>query len=162
MDTFRRYVILREPLADEKAGAERSRRRRLMESRVRVRPARGVELRTDQSGRCDDRHLPVRFAGAFHADLYVVPERCQKSHQSFHWDIPGAIAEQLRHLQLRDAQDPPGLRLRQPARLDVAVDLQRQSGLEQFLFRMRQAKVGEHIAAALLMGDGRRLSRHVS
>jgi hypothetical protein len=64
--------------------------------------------------------------------------------------IAGAVAHQRRDVRLLDAEDFARLRLRQAARLHDPVDLQREPRLEQFLFRIGQTEIGEHVAAALL------------
>ncbi len=47
-----------------------------------------------------------------------------------------------------NAQNPCGLRLGEAAIFDDAGDFKRQPGLDQFLVRICQAKIGKHIAAA--------------
>jgi hypothetical protein len=63
-------------------------------------------------------------------------------------------------VQLLEAEDLAGLSRRQRALFHDAVDLQRQVGLQQFLLRMRQSKIGEDIAAAVLYTHARLV--HVS
>jgi hypothetical protein len=53
----------------------------------------------------------------------------------------GPITHQQGHLRLPDAEDCAGLRLGDLTRLDDAVDLQRQTRLEQFLFRVGKTRV---------------------
>jgi hypothetical protein len=49
-----------------------------------------------------------------------------------------------------DAKDSSRLRLRQLARLDDPVDLQRQLRLQQFLLRIGQAEIGEQVWLSLI------------
>ena len=82
----------------------------------------------------------MRLPRALDADLHVVAERGQEIHQAFHREISRPIAHEQRHVRLLDAENLTGLRLRQMACLDDAVDLQRQAGFEQFLFGMGRPK----------------------
>src|ERR1044071_1104170 len=73
-----------------------------------------------------------------------------RNHQPADREVAGAVAHQRRAMRLLDAEHLTRLALRQPARLDDLVDVQCEPRLEQFLLRVRQAEVGEHVAAALL------------
>jgi hypothetical protein len=95
-----------------------------------------------------DLHLASRLSRRLDRDLHVLSERGQEFHQPSDREIAGAVAHQQGDVRLLDAEDGAGLRLRQPARFDDFIDLQRQPCLEQFLLRIRQAEIGKDIAAA--------------
>jgi len=81
-------------------------------------------------------------------DLHVLAERGEEVHEAFDGKGGGAVAHQCGNVRLLDAENLSRVRLLEAASLDEAVDLQGEFGLQQFLLRMGQAKVGENIAAA--------------
>src|SRR5262249_44702143 len=89
-------------------------------------------------------------------------ERDKKIDQPFHRKVSGTVPYEQRHMWLLDPEDLARLRLRQTARLDDAVDLQRQASLEEILFRMREPQVREDVAASLDVVDFRELPCHVN
>src|SRR5262249_26752131 len=105
------------------------------------------------------RHFSGRLPRRLHCDLHVLPERSQELDQPPDGEIASTVAHQRRHVRLLDAESLAGLHLGQAARLDDPVDLQRQTSLEQLLFRIWHAEVSEDIAAH--PGFGFRSSRHV-
>jgi hypothetical protein len=82
-------------------------------------------------------------------EMFIVT-RCRVTAKKMGAALTSAIR---RHQLTSGSPSSPGaqaatttsLHLRQVARLDVAADLQCQAGLEEFLFRMGQAEVGEYV-----------------
>ena len=77
-------------------------------------------------------------------NFHVVTQRGQEVHQALDRECSWSIAHQERHVRLLDAKDLARLALRQAAGFDNPIDLERQVGLEQLLFRLgnpRSAKI---------------------
>ena len=91
----------------------------------------------------------MAFAGGPDSDLDVLTEGGQKVHQALDGKGTGAIAHQGGNMGLLDAEDLARFRLGQAALPDVAIDLQGELCLQELLFRVGQAEVGEDVAGAL-------------
>ncbi len=103
------------------------------------------------------------LAGRPHRNLHVLPQGGKKIHKALDGEITRAIAHQQRDVRLLDAENFPGLGLRQVASLDEAVNLEREPCLEELLFGMRKTEVSQDITAALSRPHGAFSSRgHVN
>jgi hypothetical protein len=85
--------------------------------------------------------------------LDVLAKLGQELHQALDREQPRPVAHQTRDVRLLDAEDLAGHGLREAARLDDPVDLQRQARPEQLLLRVGQGEVGEYVPAPLLRPD---------
>src|SRR3989304_2406505 len=104
----------------------------------------------------------MRPARRSDADLYVVAEGGEKFHETLGRKGTGSSTHQVGDVRLRNAEDLAGLGLCQLACLENPVNLKRQAGLEQLLFGIWQAEIGEHVAGAFLDFNLGPLLRHVS
>ena len=87
-------------------------------------------------------------------DFDIVAQRRKEVHQALDGKCSGLAAHEAGDVRLLDAENFPGLRLRELAFLRGAIDLQHEPGLEQFLLWIGQAEIREHVAAAF--GDSSR------
>jgi hypothetical protein len=87
----------------------------------------------------------VLLAGRADGDLNVLAKLGQELHQPLDREHPGPVAHQGRDMRLLDTKDLAGLRLRESARLDDLVDLERQPRLQQVLLSMGQVISGPRI-----------------
>ena len=66
------------------------------------------------------------LAGWPHGNLYVLAHGGKKIHKALDGETARAVAHQQRDVWLLDAEDFPGLGLRQVALLDEAINLERE------------------------------------
>jgi len=96
-----------------------------------------------------DGHLTMFLARGPYDNLHVLPKGGEKVYEAFDREGAGAVAHQGGDVGLLDAEDVPGSGLGKAARLDEAVDLQREPCFQELLFGMGKTEIGEHIPAAL-------------
>ena len=96
----------------------------------------------------DDRECAVFFAGGPDGDFNVLTQSGEEFHEASNRKIARTVPHQQGNLRLLHAEDFGDLRLRHAAVLEERIDLQRELGLEQFLFRIGKAKVRKYVSAA--------------
>src|ERR1035437_10090561 len=88
-----------------------------------------------------DGHGAVFLARGPDRDFNVLAEGGQEGHQALDGEIAGTVAHEQGYLRLGDADDVPGLRLGELARLDNVVYLQGQSRLQLFLLDRKSTRL---------------------
>src|SRR5690606_19631629 len=91
-----------------------------------------------------------RRAGGPHHNLDVATERCEKTHEALDGVLTEVAAKEAGDLRLRDPHERPGLHLSQPTFRLEPKELGDNLGLKEVRLRIRQAKVGEDILAAVV------------
>ena len=87
----------------------------------------------------------------------ILAKGSKEVHQALDRIGSGLAAHQAGNVGLLDAKYFTGLRLRQLARFDNAIDSQRKACFELLLLRVGKTEVGEDIAGAFLGSPVRRL-----
>ena len=93
-----------------------------------------------------DRDDAMLLASGVDRDFDVLAECGEEVHESLHGEAAGAVPHEPRHVRLLDSQEQPSARLCQVAFLEDAVDLERQSCLQQLPLWIREAQIREHVA----------------
>jgi hypothetical protein len=98
-----------------------------------------------------DAALPARAGGALNDDLYISAQESQEVHKPLGGKSGEPALQQARNLWLVNLQDAGGAGLGEAAGANRFGDANGEISFGEALFWLRQADVGEYIAAAFLV-----------